>query len=219
MNARLVSSRNTAAARRRCGTRRSSVSSSRISRDRLVLRLRVPAARRRTSVRRLGFLVAGACLIGLHGAAVESVDHHRDAAEQPEGSSARVAGARGRERPVGVVDRSCQNITEDGDPVDDEELAQLRPAVDGALVTHQPEGGAEARAAGVRRVRPQHRLPHRLRGLPDLRHGRRIGPQPLLARTEVRGRRVLRDARSRAGSRRSAAGTDVRPARGPSATS
>ena len=82
-----------------------------------------------------------------------------------------VEGDRGRRRPEASNISAVHDIVDSGDPVDVEGLAQLRPATDGALVQKQAEGGVEP-APQEFRVRPLHRLSHRLRGLPDV-HDRR----------------------------------------------
>ena len=185
-------------------------------RDRLVLRVGLPAARRRTSAPGSGSSSRPPCLSGFMVLLSISVDHDRDAAEQSEGSPARVEGRRGRERPVGVEDRSGAEHHRRGN-AGGRRGARAAPARDRrrARARTSPKASAEPEPQQFAKFGAQHRLPHRLRGLPDVRHRWRLGPHHLLARTQVRGRRVLRDARRRARSRRSASRTDVRPARGP----
>ena len=77
------------------------------------------------------------------------------------------------ERPDAVEDRRGARHRRERHPVDVEGLAQLRPAIDAALVHEQRRSAARNRRAAVRGVRPQHRLPHRLRGLPDVHDRRR----------------------------------------------
>ena len=91
----------------------------------------------------LGFLVAGACLSGFMVLLSISWITTATPLNSPKG------------RPPGwhvkeVVDDpsessidKVQNITETGTAQNEEELAQLRPAVEGALVRHAAEGGVE----------------------------------------------------------------------------
>jgi hypothetical protein len=92
---------------------------------------------------RLGFLVSGACLTGfmvlLSSLWITTATPLNSPKGRPAGWEVKEVVDDPSESSIGKV----QNISEVGEPVNEEELAQLRPAVDAALVTAEAEGGAE----------------------------------------------------------------------------
>jgi hypothetical protein len=92
---------------------------------------------------RLGFLVAGACLTGFMVLLSSLWITTATPLNSPKGRPAEW-------QVIDVVDdpsdsgvEAVRNIAEEGDQVNAEELALLRPAIDAALVTAQAEGGEE----------------------------------------------------------------------------
>jgi len=91
----------------------------------------------------LGFLVAGACLSGFMVLLSISWITTATPLNSPKGRPPSWHVKEVVNDPSESAIEEVQNIQEEGTPQDLEQLAQLRPAVEGALVTHQPEGGAE----------------------------------------------------------------------------
>jgi hypothetical protein len=93
---------------------------------------------------RLGFLVAGACLTGfmvlLSSLWITTATPLNSPKGRPEGWEVKEV----VNSPADAEISDVHNIAEEGDPVDGEALAQLRPALDQALVTQAAEGGEEA---------------------------------------------------------------------------
>jgi hypothetical protein len=92
---------------------------------------------------RLGFLVAGACLTGFMVLLSSLWITTATPLNSPKGRPAAWNVIEVVDDPSESSISEVQNIAENGDAVNAEELAQLRPAVDAALVTAQAEGGAE----------------------------------------------------------------------------
>jgi hypothetical protein len=92
---------------------------------------------------RLGFLVAGACLTGFMVLLSSLWITTATPLNSPKG---RPAGWEVKEVVDTPTDATVSEVRdlESGDPVGVEELAQLRPALDQALVTQEAEGAAEA---------------------------------------------------------------------------
>jgi hypothetical protein len=92
---------------------------------------------------RLGFLVSGACLTGFMVLLSSMWITTATPLNSPKGRPAGWNVVEVVDDPADSSIDEVQTITEDGDPVDVEGLALLRPAVDAALVTAEAEGAEE----------------------------------------------------------------------------
>jgi len=92
---------------------------------------------------RLGFLVAGACLTGFMLLLSSMWITTATPLNSPKGRPANWNVIEVVDDPSESSVEQVQNIAENGEAVDVEGLAQLRPAVDAALVQEQAEGGVE----------------------------------------------------------------------------
>ena len=124
------------------GSRRSSVCSSR-SRRSACSAARSTCCSAPTSVRRLGFLVAGACLTGFMVLLSSLWITTATPLNSPKGRPAGWEVKEVVDSPADASVAEAREIVENGDPVEAEGLALLRPAIDGALVTAAPEGAEE----------------------------------------------------------------------------
>ena len=162
---------------------------------------------------RLGFLVAGACLSGFMVLLSSLWITTATPLEQPEGAAAGLEGDRGRRRPErSRRSPAVHDIVDSGDtgrrrgaratPPGDRRRARARSSAD---------GGVEPAPQPFAQFGRSHRLPHRLRGLPDV-HDRRRDQEPVLAQPAVRGASSSAPRSKHSGRGSGATGADVRPA-------
>ncbi len=92
---------------------------------------------------RLGFLIAGACLTGFMVLLSSLWITTATPLNSPKGRPAGWEVKEVVDSPADASVAEAREIVENGDPVEAEGLALLRPAIDGALVTAAPEGAEE----------------------------------------------------------------------------